>query len=194
LSWFTFTSDNGTFEVSLALASYLETSNGTFYIYDSVYLRNYIMKYTYGSVFPIPYADQFKSVISKTRSISIFYTGPSLDIYNMQIVYRNIEEHAKNCINTSNLVYASANINDQHQQFFATSSGPCTFSIIKPSLNGNSNVNIVPSLNILSINYTGNSSVKVVTDYNTTFMLFEVNEEEAPLWNNIEVYGTEIKK
>lgn len=216
---FNISANNGPLQAFIAMISYIPDAdfynfNNNFYIYDSPYLNNFIGIYNYSPTSSVTNGDDdssFAAFNATNGTLTIFYVGQHFarDGY-AQIIARNPEEHSKNCINRNNILYVYANRSSivdmpySNQTYSANNSGPCIYSIITPianlhiDLTDSDHNDKLPSLNLNALGYNGDDSVSVVRGYNSfddlnTFdisnVIFEFNETDAFLWNNINIFG-----
>uniref|UniRef100_A0A914D6L7 Protein kinase domain-containing protein n=1 Tax=Acrobeloides nanus TaxID=290746 RepID=A0A914D6L7_9BILA len=170
---------HGTLELFLAFG-FNSVDLATYYVYESNNLTNYI--YSTDSTI-ITNLTWFT-----TKSLTIFSNG-NID-GTTQWVARIVEDHAANCYDpmSSNLGYAySQQIN---QTIRATSTGSCTFTIVVSVQLTNGNYHSI--LDIINVNYKGDSNVRAIMGYqnnDSKLELFEFTEQTAMRWNKIIVYG-----
>lgn len=160
-----------------------------FYIYDAENLTNLLGTYWYG----VPYniSGSLQLFFSSSNALTVFC--PSCDGYTVvQLMFRIRHLHTANCFNETSLGYAIPVFNnDPHStvvhEITALSSGSCMYSVVVPYAN-NSQYGLVPIFNLISINYTGNSTVEV-TNSEYGVRLFSITAENSRYWLGGFIYG-----
>lgn len=165
-------------------------SNKTFYPYGSMYicdsqnLTNIVAIYEY--------QDRF---VPQTSFSGSFFLQPNIPWdsgYWFQFVARIKETKFSNCNNENYVHYADTFGKSFILNATANSSGNCLNSILLTYVK--STDFYIPSiLYISSLNYTGPSSVKVLsTIYNVSIELFEFSEEDFQYWHTFAINGSLI--
>uniref|UniRef100_A0A914DUD1 Uncharacterized protein n=1 Tax=Acrobeloides nanus TaxID=290746 RepID=A0A914DUD1_9BILA len=161
-----------------------EHCSGSFYVYGSEYLKNYLGYHYYscGSN-----GEDFLRFISNSTTISLYYIGEDIPYGYVQQVYRVAEENTSN-----NMVYSRPDNNKPTNipNITASHGRNLLFSIILPVVESNPKTN--PALMIDSVGYIGDGTVKVVTGYNETYTLFEFDEKNARYWTEVLVFDQSL--
>uniref|UniRef100_A0A914E6C5 Uncharacterized protein n=1 Tax=Acrobeloides nanus TaxID=290746 RepID=A0A914E6C5_9BILA len=116
----------------------------------------------------------------------------------VQLIFRIKEIHEKNCVlGENNLSFADPDYEIVvTYNIEALDSGYCVFSIVVPTLSESItefNEYYLPGLVIDSLNYNGSSEkAKLVNGYNTSFQLFEFDNETSYLLKNSTIFGNLI--
>uniref|UniRef100_A0A914C8X9 Uncharacterized protein n=1 Tax=Acrobeloides nanus TaxID=290746 RepID=A0A914C8X9_9BILA len=181
--------ENGTLELFIASLNYMLLDPNyvaAFYIYDSMFMTNFIGYYQSDMI-----SSQF--LLSTTNSLTIYSSNLNKSVW-AKFVFRIKEFYENNCFDGIVYLGLGSTIDDDDYTISANSTHECVYSILIPNLVPYSTLLIyeddaIPVLYIDSMEYEGSSMVTVKTYLNNYTTLFEFDEKDVPLWHSLYLYG-----